>query len=142
MTRTSIVTILHCSYLVIPQFLSPEETNALLTRSKQLLDEFDIDDHPMTKFTTNDKNHVGDDYFLTSGDKIRYFLEEDAVGENGTLTREKQKAVNKIGHGKHCGYHILARPGSPKTQLSYHVRYAIHSSARARPCISKGHIGE
>jgi phytanoyl-CoA hydroxylase len=29
----------------------------------------------------------------------RYFLEEDAVDENGKLTREKQKAVNKIGHG-------------------------------------------
>ena len=53
-----------------------------------------------TKFTTGDDNHVGDDYFLTSGDKIRYFLEEDAVAENGKLTREKSKAVNKIGHGE------------------------------------------
>ena len=54
-----------------------------------------------TKFTTGDKDHVGDEYFLTSGDKIRYFLEEDAVGEDGKLDREKQKAVNKIGHGEH-----------------------------------------
>jgi phytanoyl-CoA hydroxylase len=30
----------------------------------------------------------------------RYFIEEDAVDENGNLTREKQKAVNKIGHGE------------------------------------------
>jgi hypothetical protein len=29
----------------------------------------------------------------------RYFLEEDAVDSQGKLTREKQKAVNKIGHG-------------------------------------------
>lgn len=29
----------------------------------------------------------------------RYFLEEDAVDANGKLTREKQKSVNKIGHG-------------------------------------------
>ena len=53
-----------------------------------------------TKFTTGDDNHVGDEYFLTSGDKIRYFLEEDAVDANGKLTRDKSKAVNKIGHGK------------------------------------------
>ena len=36
---------------------------------------------------------------MTSGDKIRYFLEEEAVDKNGKLTREKDKAVNKIGHG-------------------------------------------
>jgi phytanoyl-CoA hydroxylase len=52
-----------------------------------------------TKFTTGDKDHVGDDYFLTSGDKIRYFLEEDAIDGQGNLTREKHRAVNKIGHG-------------------------------------------
>lgn len=52
-----------------------------------------------TKFTTGDDNHVGDEYFLTSGDKIRFFLEEDAIGPDGKLNRKKQKAVNKIGHG-------------------------------------------
>ena len=30
----------------------------------------------------------------------RFFLEEDALDQNGKLTREKHKAVNKIGHGK------------------------------------------
>ena len=54
-----------------------------------------------TKFTTGNDNHVGDEYFLTSGDKIRYFLEEEAIDSNGKLTRAKDKAVNKIGHGMH-----------------------------------------
>jgi phytanoyl-CoA hydroxylase len=52
-----------------------------------------------TKFTTSEGDHIGDDYFLTSGDKIRYFLDEDAIDENGNLTRDKDKSVNKIGHG-------------------------------------------
>ena len=34
-------------YLVIPNFLTPEDTDALLTRSKQLLDEFDVESHPL-----------------------------------------------------------------------------------------------
>nr|VWO98370.1 Cell division control protein [Ganoderma boninense] len=87
-------------YLRLPSFLEPDEVEVLLTRTKQLLDNFSAEDHPLTKFTTGDDNHVGDNYFLTSGDKIRYFLEEDAVS-NGKLNREKQKAVNKIGHGLH-----------------------------------------
>ena len=37
------------SYLVIPNFLSTEETEALLDRAKQLLDEFNIDDHPRVR---------------------------------------------------------------------------------------------
>ncbi|KAF8893401.1 phytanoyl-CoA dioxygenase [Infundibulicybe gibba] len=94
------------SYLVIPNFLGAHDTEALLSRSKGLLDEFDVDNHPLTKFTTSDKDHVGDEYFLNSGDKVRYFLEEDAVDENGRLTREKQKAVNKIGHGMWPSYSL------------------------------------
>ncbi|RXW22026.1 hypothetical protein EST38_g3852 [Candolleomyces aberdarensis] len=77
------------------------EANELLQRSKSLLDQFDPATHPMTKFTTGDDDHVGDDYFLDSGDKIRYFLESDAVDKDGRLNRDKQKAVNKIGHGLH-----------------------------------------
>ncbi|KAG7091066.1 hypothetical protein E1B28_010123 [Marasmius oreades] len=88
-------------YLLIPGFLDCTEAEVLLARAKQLLFEFPIENHPLTKFTTSDKNHVGDDYFLTSGDKIRFFLEEGALDEDGNLTREKQQAVNKIGHGLH-----------------------------------------
>jgi len=88
-------------YLRVPAFLSQDETDALLIRSKELLDNFSLKDHPLTKFTIDENNHIGDEYFLTSGDKIRYFLEEDAIDTDGNLTREKQKVVNKIGHALH-----------------------------------------
>ena len=106
-----------------------DTSTALLNRSKELLADFNLDDHPLvgvppfsdrypsqltvlirsffrshlalqTRFTTGDDDHVGDDYFLTSGDKIRFFLEQDALDQDGRLTRPKEKAVNKIGHGQ------------------------------------------
>ncbi|KAG8911043.1 hypothetical protein FRC01_005965 [Tulasnella sp. 417] len=91
-------------YLLIPNFLSQDDVREMMARSKQLLEDFTLEGHPMTKFTTGDSTqdkHVGDDYFLNSGDKIRYFLEEDAVGSEGKLNRSKELAVNKIGHALH-----------------------------------------
>ncbi|OSX66222.1 hypothetical protein POSPLADRAFT_1038543 [Postia placenta MAD-698-R-SB12] len=101
LTREQIDQFRRDGYLRLPLFLTPDGTEALLARSKQLLSEFDLDTHPRTKFTTRDDEHVGDDYFLTSGDKIRYFFEEEAVEKDGQLNRPKEKSVNKIGHALH-----------------------------------------
>ena len=38
---------------------------------------------------------------LTSGDKIRFFFEENAFNADGTLKYEKEKSINKIGHALH-----------------------------------------
>jgi phytanoyl-CoA hydroxylase len=88
-------------FLVIRQFIDTDEAQILLERAKQLLADFNIEDHPKTKFTTGDDDHIGDDYFLNSGDKIHYFLEEGAIDADGKLNRLKENAVNKIGHGLH-----------------------------------------
>lgn len=54
----------------------------------------------MLSFNTNHDDFKSSDYYLQSGDKIRFFLEEGAT-ENGKFKTSKKMAIHKLGHGLH-----------------------------------------
>ena len=87
-------------YLVIEDFYSKEDCDNLKKRAQYLTGNFDQKSY-QSIFDTNKEYHANDNYFLESGDKIRFFFEDKAFDENGNLTNDKELVINKIGHALH-----------------------------------------
>jgi phytanoyl-CoA hydroxylase len=87
-------------FLVLEEFVKPEDCAALRARAAGLVAEFDPQG-VVSIFSTNEQTRTSDDYFLESGDQIRFFFEERAFDENGSLRQSKERSINKIGHALH-----------------------------------------
>ena len=85
-------------FLVLENFATTDECQRLIQRAGILLEGFQPAEH-RTVFSTHSQER--DEYFLNSGDDIRFFFEEDAFGETGQLRQKKEHSINKIGHALH-----------------------------------------
>merc|ERR1712226_1640240 len=86
-------------YVVIENFITAEEADAMRAECYKLVDEMDPSQHH-TVFSTT-KQSYRDNYFLNSADKIGYFFEDGALDGEGKLQVDKQRCLNKIGHALH-----------------------------------------
>jgi phytanoyl-CoA hydroxylase len=87
-------------FLIVEDFVSKEACGQLRRRAQEMTAEF-VPDAALSIFTTREQTRASDDYFLDSGDKIRFFFEEEAFAEDGALRQPKERSINKIGHALH-----------------------------------------
>ena len=87
-------------FLTLANFKSNAEIRALRQRAEAIVRFFDPSE-AVSIFSTRDKSARTDEYFLTSGERVRCFFEEEAFDETGRLRQPKELSINKIGHAMH-----------------------------------------
>ncbi|MFT4994014.1 MAG: phytanoyl-CoA hydroxylase [Paraglaciecola sp.] len=86
--------------LVLEECFSSAEMDKLKAAAAKIVDDFDPNSS-RSVFSTQDQSLSRDDYFLSSGDKMCCFFEEEAFDKQGDLRQDKSLSINKIGHALH-----------------------------------------
>ncbi|XP_063172606.1 phytanoyl-CoA dioxygenase domain-containing protein 1 isoform X2 [Candoia aspera] len=93
-------------FLVLERFFSPEECDAMRAQIRNIVASMDVPPHCRTEFSTKEMEQLqaqgSAEYFLTSGDKIRFFFEKGVFDKKGNFLVPKEKSINKIGHALHA----------------------------------------
>jgi hypothetical protein len=79
-------------YLVLPDFIAEEAAERLRQRAWELVETFEPVGTPVLL-----KSDEYENYLLDAGDDIRFFLEPEAVTDDGRLLLPKHQVVGKIG---------------------------------------------
>uniref|UniRef100_G3TXH1 Phytanoyl-CoA dioxygenase domain-containing protein 1 n=1 Tax=Loxodonta africana TaxID=9785 RepID=G3TXH1_LOXAF len=91
-------------FLVLEGFLSADECVTMQERISEIVAKMDVPLHCRTEFSTQEEEQLkaqgSTDYFLSSGDKIRFFFEKGVFDKEGNFLVPPEKSINKIGHGE------------------------------------------
>nr|XP_015798504.2 phytanoyl-CoA dioxygenase domain-containing protein 1 [Nothobranchius furzeri] len=108
-------------YVVLDGLLTPQECDELKQRMNEIVDRMDIPEHCRISFSTDHDEQLqkqgNADYFITSGDKVRFFFEKGVFDDKGEFIVPKQRSLNKVGHALHAHESLYRKvTHSPKVQ--------------------------
>ncbi|XP_038601221.1 phytanoyl-CoA dioxygenase domain-containing protein 1-like [Tachyglossus aculeatus] len=134
-------------FLVLEGVFSPEECDGLRARIAEIVAGMEVPPHCRTEFTTDREEQFraqgNSEYFLTSGDKIRFFFEKDVFDEEGNFKVPEDKSINKIGHALHAYDPIFKKiTHSPQVQeISRSLGYKEPVVVQSMYIFKQPHIG-
>ncbi|XP_061703699.1 phytanoyl-CoA dioxygenase domain-containing protein 1 [Syngnathoides biaculeatus] len=100
-------------FVVLDEFLTAQECDELRRRMREIVDAMDVPEHCRTTFSTYHheqlKTQGNADYFITSGDKIRFFFEKGAFDAEGEFAVPRHRSLNKVGHALHAHEPLYAK---------------------------------
>lgn len=99
LTPTQLASYARDGYLLLPGWLRADDMAAMRACAEGVVARFDAS--RLSVFSTDEQTRTSDEYFLSSGDQVRCFLEESALGRDGALLRPAAECVNKLGHALH-----------------------------------------
>uniref|UniRef100_A0A1A8GP62 Phytanoyl-CoA dioxygenase domain-containing protein 1 n=1 Tax=Nothobranchius korthausae TaxID=1143690 RepID=A0A1A8GP62_9TELE len=108
-------------YVVLDGLLTPQECDELKQRMNEIVDRMDVPEHCRISFSTDHDEQLqkqgNADYFITSGDKVRFFFEKGVFDDKGEFIVPKQRSLNKVGHALHAHESLYRKvTHSPKVQ--------------------------
>nr|XP_057906220.1 phytanoyl-CoA dioxygenase domain-containing protein 1 isoform X3 [Doryrhamphus excisus] len=106
MTNLDVQKYIQDGYVVLDGLLTPQECDRLRQRMSEVVDNMDVPAHCRTTFSTYQdeqlKTQGNADYFISSGDKIRFFFEKGVFDDKGEFVVPKHRSLNKVGHALHA----------------------------------------
>ncbi|KAM8934281.1 phytanoyl-CoA dioxygenase domain-containing protein 1 [Pelodytes ibericus] len=120
-TETQVQKFHEDGFLVLEGVFNSPECEAMKQEIGRILEDMDVPLHCRTEFSTEQEEQLraqgNADYFLSSGDKIRFFFEKGVFSKEGDFLVAKEKSVNKIGHALHAHVPVFKQvTHSPQVQ--------------------------